>query len=281
MRTATRLTGRIVTLLTILLLSCCAPKGGSPEGSRANGIQMAKSPELATAVGDYREGRYAEAYDRSKTLARTASSPLREQAAWVAGLAAYQRQMYDDAELQFMASGRSQDPRLVVDSKIMVGDVRVKQNRWSEAAQCYRDAAAGLSGEERSRVLGYAEVASSYATDRAAGQVGGGSAVGTSAGSSGTSIGGAAPTPATGRAGTAFALQAGAFQSEANARRRASELATQSREAGLGDPRVVRTRDASGRDFWTVQLGRFDTRQGAEQAKARLAATNVIITSVS
>lgn len=278
MRTATGFIG-IVVMSCPLLLPACSSTEKAPEGSSMNAVKMVASPELASAVEDYREGRYTQAFDAAKALARASSSPLREQAAWVAGLSAYQTNKFDDAELQFMASSRSQDQRLATDSKIMIGDVYVKQNRWSDAAQNYRDAAKTLSGEERSRVLGYADMASSNAAGRAGGQAGvtASSTPGSGTGTAKPSAGGSSPSPVATR--SVFALQAGAFQSEANARKRASELAGQSRQAGFGDPRVVRTRDPGGRDFWTVQLGQFDSRQSADAAKSKIASVALIVTT--
>lgn len=286
MPTATCTRRSLLALQLLFVLHACQTQERGPEGSSFEAVRMAASPELATAVEDYREARYTQSFERSKALARSSSSPLREQAAWIAGLSAYQQRQYDEAELQFMAAGRSQDPRLVVDSKIMIADIRGFQNRWSDAAQLYREASNGLAGEERSRVLGYAEVASSYASGRAAGQLGG-SAPSSGTPSSTASSGGGATRSSGASSGTSasraesgtFALQAGAFQNEANARKRAAEVATSTRQAGLGEPRVVRTRDPGGRQFWAVQVGSFSTRQRAEEARQRVASLGLIITS--
>ncbi|MBX3356695.1 MAG: SPOR domain-containing protein [Phycisphaeraceae bacterium] len=293
MRIANGLAGVITAALALLPLPGCATNEKAPEGSSLTSVKMAASPELATAVDDYREARYPQAYERARTLARSSTSPVREQAAWVAGLAAYQMQKLDEAELQFMASERSQDPRLVTDSRIMMGDVRVLQNRWRDAASFYREAAKGLSGEERSRVLGYADVADRYAAERTAGTAGvtgnmsgiastGSTPIASAGGAppsrgSDSSAGGAARSQASGP----FSLQAGAFQNEANARRRANEVASQARQAGLGEPRVQRTRDTGGREFWVVRIGSFPTRQGAEEARSRVASLGLIITNAS
>lgn len=289
---ATRMIGTIATravVLCLLVPAACTTKERAPEESSLSAVQMTSSPELATAVASYRGARYQESFDQSKNLARAAASPLREQAAWIAGLSAYQLDRFDEAELQFMSSSRSEDQRLVVDSKIMMGDVRVNQNRWSDAAQYYRDAANGLSGEERSRVLGYAELASAHAASRATGQrgstvsttpAGGRSSTGSSPSTSPRSTPSASPVGSS-TGGSAFALQAGAFQNETNARRRATEIAASARQAGLGEPRVVRTRDTSGREYWAVQVGSFATRQGAEQARTRAQGINFIVATAS
>jgi len=288
MSTATRRSLLVVAAVSILVAGGCTTTEKAPEASSLGAVRMASSPEFTSIVEDYREARYQPAFDRSKALARSSASPLREQASWIAGLSAYQMQQLDEAELQFMASGRSQDPRLSIDSKIMIADIRVLQNRWSDAAQLYREAAAGLSGDERSRVLGYADVASSQASLRATGQGSSAPSARTGSSSSGAPVLGANPSSTKDPSRSAppsgsgsFALQAGAFQNESNARRRAAEIATSARQAGLGEPRVVRTRDAGGREFWAVQVGQFTSRAGAEAAKARVASLNLIITAAS
>lgn len=285
MRTATRHATALLIALTGTFAGCATTEKG-PEGSSLSAVRMASSRELASAVEDYREARYQQAFDRARTLARASQPPLREQAAWVAGLAAYQMGNLDEAELQFMTAARSEEPRLRTDTKIMMGDIRVLQNRWFDAARFYREAVDGLVGEERSRVLGYAEVSAARAHERAAGLASTGVA-----GSHGGS-GGAAAAPGQGASGLTAArgasragsdglltLQAGAFQSEQNARRRANEIAPQARSAGLGDPRVVHIRDASGREYWTVQVGSFASRESAESAKARMRSIELFVTA--
>jgi len=273
-------------LLASLALSACTTTEKGPESSSLPAVRMASSPELAGAVEDFREARYQQAFDRAKTLSRSSQPPLREQAAWVAGLAAYQMSMLDEAELQFMAAARSQDRRLVTDTKIMMGDIRVLQNRWSDAAQQYREAAGDLSGDERSRVLGYAEVATARAGERGGiGTIAQNSSSGSSASGSGSAARSSSSTPAvpvrsgapSAGASGAFALQAGAFQSEGNARRRATEISSQLRSAGLGEPRIVRMRDSGGREFWSVQVGSFPSRQSAETAKAKVPSLDLFI----
>lgn len=199
----------------------------------------------------------------------------------MAGLSAYQMQMLDEAELQFMAAARSDDPRLVTDTRIMIGDIRVHQKRWSDAARCYREAAPSLPEQERSRVLDYAAKAEARASGRSE------SSVATASRSSGATSSAKGTAPASRGASnssagaetapSSFALQAGAFQNEKNARRRASDIASSTRSAGLGEPRVIRTKDGAGRQFWTVQVGTFASRQSAESARTKVASLDLIV----
>lgn len=273
MRTATRHAGALILFaFVVTALAGCETPPRAPEGSTPTAVKMAPSPELATAVEDYREARYQASFDRAKNLSRSSTPPLREQAAWIAGLSAYQMRQLDEAELQFMVSERSQDSMLVADSKVMIGDIRVLQNRWSDAAQCYRDAAAGMSGKERADVLDHADKAAARASG------GAGSSVAQTASTPSGSATSGRPSPGVASA-SAYSLQAGAFQSESNARRRANEIAGPARQAGLGEPRVIRTRDAGGREFWAVQVGSFANRESAESAKSRVSSLGFIVTS--
>ncbi len=269
---------RVIVLLAFLLLpaSACTTTSKAPETTGLSAVRMAASPELSKAAEDFREARYQSAFDQAKAVSRSSGSPIREQAAWIAGLSAYQMQNLDEAELQFMAAARSQDPRLVTDTKIMMGDIRVLQKRWSDAARCYRDAAQSLSGEERARVLSYAEVSDSYAR----GSSGATAAAPPPSGSSASRPPAGASTAGASRPDdgpSSFSLQAGAFQNERNARRRATEIASSTRSAGLGEPRVVRTRDPGGREYWAVQVGTFSSRQSAESARTKVPSLELIV----
>lgn len=265
-----------VALAPLIALASCSTAEKGPESSSMSAVRMSASPELEKAVEEYRGALYQASFDRARAISRSSNPPLREQAAWVAGLSAYQMKNLDEAELQFMAAARSQDARLVTDTKIMIGDIRVLQNRWSDAARCYRDAAAALSGEERSRLLGHAASCDSHASGRLAASGSQGSASpsspSTASAASDASTGTAKPPEP-----TTFALQAGAFQNEKNARRLASNIASSTRNAGLGEPRVVRTKDRGGREFWTVQVGTFASRQTAESARSKVPSLDLIV----
>ncbi|MFO0894803.1 MAG: SPOR domain-containing protein [Phycisphaerales bacterium] len=274
MITATASRRLVFALLGLLLAAGCNTTPKPPSDSSLQSSRVGVPAELDEAVAAYRAGSYRDAFERARTVGRQASTPmLREQAAWVAGLSAYQSGDLNEAERQFMIGERSTDRQLAGECKVMLGDIRVRQNRMRDASDCYRAAASLLEGEDRRKALANADLAMAQAQSGR-----GGSAVpsGGGSGAGAATAGGSTDVAAAGETGS-FTLQAGAYGSESNARKRASEIAATTRSAGLGDPRVVSTRDSKGRPLWAVQVGSFPSRKGADDARTRVASLGLVV----
>ena len=77
-----RLAGRALSITVMLLAVGC----GAPHHTG-----------LEQSLTDYRAGRFALAHERAADIARTSTGPIREQAAYVAGLSAYRLGDLEDA----------------------------------------------------------------------------------------------------------------------------------------------------------------------------------------
>src|SRR5205809_6236457 len=74
----------------------------------ASGCSSAKKPAgLGQAVSDYNAGRYAEAHQAANAAMSQTAGPVKDDAAYLAGMSAYQMGDADDAERRWTVAAKS------------------------------------------------------------------------------------------------------------------------------------------------------------------------------
>lgn len=208
---------------------------------------------------------------------RAQDTEVREKAAYLAGLAAFQLGRMDDASRSFAPVTRSKDATLAGKANAMLGAIALEQSRWADAASLYTTAAGALTGKDAEE----ARTLARSAQDRAAGTR---RLAGTPHASTSERPAQAATTPAarassppssTTNAG-ALTIVAGTYTSEVAARQRASTLAEATKRAGLATARVVPA-SAPDRRVWIVEIGSFPSRAAADAAMKKLPATGCVV----
>jgi hypothetical protein len=241
-------------LASLMLLACGAlPLSSCGESAKTDG-------GLDGAQQAYLAGDYNAAHEQAVDVLRSAKTPQREQAAYLAGISAYRTGRLDEAELRLLTSAGSADTTVSGRSKATLGLIRNDQHRHGDAARYFADASRLLTGAEATQA--------SLEADRASRAVGG---AGWAGGSSGESV-----TEAAG-SGAAFAIQVGAFQSMENAAEAAAAAKSSAERHHLGDVRILPRPDGRGRTLYFVQFGRFSTRSAAESMRSRVGEPRYII----
>jgi septal ring-binding cell division protein DamX len=204
----------------------------------------------------------------------------REDAAYVAGLAAYQLGDRDEAERRFILAARSPNSETAARSKAMLGQIRLDQHRPRDAAALFVEAAPNLHGED-ARLCAYnAGVAYQQAGDNASArkwiaQSGGGSTA-RSTSTTGSTSSPVARSASTSSAG-GFTLQVGAFKEKSRAQKAAADAQKLATRDGLGSVKIQTRRDDRGGTLYVVQFGRFSTRDAAVAARVKLNRLDYIV----
>lgn len=167
----------------------------------------------------------------------------RDREAYVEGLRAYRLGDAATAEASFEAAAAGTDPDAACRARAALGLMFLEQDRPAEAAPLLAAAAGGLSGTDAERAAWFASVARR-------------------------------------RAGTdgneGFTLQVGAFRE----RPRAEKAAKSARRHGVSPVRITPRADERGRTMFLVQLGRYDTRAAAAEARQRLGELGYIVAAL-
>lgn len=171
--------------------------------------------QLQRASREYEAGRFDAAWVAARECERRSRGVARDEAAYIAGLAAARSGRRSDAEESLAVAAASADADLARRAARSLAVLRGDAPAFTETARSARPAA----GSPR---------------------------------------------------GTGFSVQAGAYSIEANARRRASEIAPLLRGQGVGEAEVVPMIAADGRRLWAVRIGRFSNRLEAGAARSRL-----------
>ena len=221
-----------VRILASLLVPLCLA-AGCETAPNASGTSAAEAA--------YRRGDFAAAERLGREAEQSSRGLEREEAAYIAGLGAARLCDLDKAARNLQIAAASADTDLAARANASLGAVERARGEAGASQQAFRRASASPDPS---------------IADRAERLAGGG------AGGSGS----ASPSgPASG-----FVVQAGAFSNEQAARGRASALASTVRQAGFGEPRVVRIRAKDGKTLWAVQIGAFGDRRQAGAARDRL-----------
>ena len=135
-RVAGRTIFRCVALLAVVCSAAC---------------QSAQSDRLDGAINSYESKNWKQSLEQASVVQNETSGAVRDQAAFLAGLSAYQMGNYPEAQTRFQISEQSMDAETAGESKVMLGDVMVHQKRYGDAANYYDAAANKLSGEASAR----------------------------------------------------------------------------------------------------------------------------------
>lgn len=260
-------------MLISLVITACegAPKAGG----------------MKQSVDDYHAQRYSQAHQNAAAIQADAPAGTREDAAYLAGLAAYRMGNLDEAERRLMTASRSPNIETAAKSKAMLGEIRMEQRRPRDAAALLVEAYPNLSDDDARHCAYSAAVAYQQSGDMDSARQwlarSGSSAMiakanppSPAAKSDSQTRGGKAPA-----ATTSFTLQVGAFHEKNRAKQAADEAAKLADREGLGPVRTVSRRDERGRTMYLVQFGTFVTREAAAAARSRIGKLQYIVTTAT
>lgn len=259
-----------ITLIVFISLSGC----GSKE----------KTGDMNAAVADFNSGRYAQSREAANQAMNTSTGTAKDEATYLAGLSAYQLGDTDEAERRWIVSANSSNEETAANSKAMLGQLKLDQNRPREAAELLSDAATHLQGEDAKQAAHRAGLAYQEAGDQANAQkwlaMGGqSSAFRQTATASSSSLSKSSPNskPVSAASPNGYALQVGAFNEISRARRAAQDAERLAKKQGVGPVKMFSKHDDRGRRFFIVQLGNFTTRDEATAARTKLGKLEYIV----
>lgn len=257
-------------LLLIVSTTLAGCNGGSQAG-------------LQRALADYNAQRYSEAHERAAKISQSAPTGRREEAAYLAGLSAYQMGRNDEAERQLVIGSAATDLQTAAKARAMLGQVRLDQQRPREAASLLAEASRGLDGPDAQKAAYNAGIAYQRLGDNNAAQ----QWLATANGESPVQI---TPAKQSGRSSVAagtrgrplsepasFTLQVGAFRERKRAQQAAEDAQKLASRDGLGQVRITPRQDERGRAIYVVQFGWFPTRDSAAAARAKLGRLEYIV----
>ncbi|MHC5023399.1 MAG: SPOR domain-containing protein [Planctomycetota bacterium] len=189
---------------------------------------------------------------------------LRHEAAYLAGLSAYQCGHFVEAEQYLTVASDADDDLVAARADAMLGLIELHRQRPRDAAGRLRDAATRLEGDDARRAREFSRLADERGGFGESGMYG-------SAGSSRTPA--ARPT-----AGGMYTLQLGAFSEQPRAARVARDASALARRHGLEPVQVVRERDRAGRTLYLVQMGRFASESAADRMSRALGEVDCMVT---
>jgi tetratricopeptide (TPR) repeat protein len=237
-----------------------------------------RSEAIRSANSSYNTGNYAEAYRQALTVADAPADPEseRQQAAYVAGLAAYRLHNLDDAQRWLTYAASSNDKGLRADAKATLGLVYVEQGRFGLAGDALSQAADLMTGQNRANAFYYAGIAQQkqghWATARTS----------LSQAISNSQDAAFRKKVADQLRVTGYTLQVGAFDVESNAKTAAEALAPKAQGIKLGTPRIVAVNDpATSHKRFLVWVGQFSSWPTALMAREQLGQTKAVVTPLS
>ncbi len=261
----TRTIGIVLALVlaaVVIGLSGCGGGGGAKAGG------------MKQAVDDYNARRYSEAKQQAVAIQDQSESGNREDAAYLAGLSAYQLGDVNEAERRLLTAAKSNNPETAAKAKAMLGQIRMDQRRPRDAAGYFADAHPDLAGDDAKKCAYNAAVAYQQAGDATAARrwaVESGQRVGAA------SVSGNRNAVASGAGKASFTLQVGAFREEARARQAAEEAEKLASREGLGAVRTLVRKDGKGETTYLVQFGSFATRAAAAAARTKIGKLQYIV----
>jgi len=253
-----------------------------------NGAQQ----RLDDAVRKYDANDWTGAYAQAVLAQDQAQPPLSQRAAFVAGLAAYRQDRFDEARGRFDLAQNCTDPKVAGDAKLMLGEICIHENRPADAANLYDQAAQLLQGDAASRARTLALGARAQATAVTAAKqapaaepepervvtpppaprrpAAEASRPAAKAAQPAAKPSKPAASSSKGNTGKGFTIQCGAYVQESDARKRAREITDEAKRAGLPAPTVRRVTGRTGKRLWIVSVGSFNTREAGRKALAKL-----------
>jgi len=226
---------------------------------------------LDSAHKAYASGDYAEAYELADARTQRSSSPYREEAHYIAGLAAHHLRDESDAVRHLASATQGGANEVTGRAGAQLALIYEGQDRLDRAAAQFLAAAPRLRGEDQARTYLQAAViqqklghwsAAATNLDQARGL---------------TRQGATRDRIARHARYSGFAVQIGAFAVESNARRTAAVAATRTKRMRLPSPRIVAATGARGRALHLVQIGSFRDYASAASVRRRLGADAVVV----
>lgn len=217
------------------------------------------------AVLAVEDGRNASALNDAAYASRRLSGADRLRADYVAGLAATRLGRTTEARKYLQKASSSLDSQVSANAYIELGYLDSRQKRYLGAATNYAEASRRLSRPESGRAMLLA--AESYTKAGRAADARRFLAKARQQGDEKTT-----KSARTKLQNTGYTIQFGSYNSQANANRRASEITSLARSAGLGSVEI-RQQDGA----WKVQLGSFGDRRRASQALQNLGRSDAYV----
>lgn len=267
---------------------------------------------LADANRAYQSEDWTKAYAEADVAQRELEPPAKQEAAFIAGMAAFRQGRMSEASSRFTVAEGSSDAEVSGKSKAMLGHILEKDGKLEAAATKYDEAAAKLTGDAAEKARAEAADARARATPQATTTVAAAEPTdepavsprqapakkpaSTKPKSDAASKGKSSAKPAakadeakasaksgSGKSANAktdkdgdktstkgLTIQCGAYPQEAQARKRAKDLADDAKRAGLPAPKVTRVTGRDGKRLWIVSIGSFTSRDAAKKALAKL-----------
>lgn len=275
------------------------------------------APTLASATSRYDEGQYERALSEGEAVVSRGPAADRAQAELIAGMAAFQLDRFDQAERLFLAAERSGAPAIRGRARVMLANIRLEQGRIDDAASLFESGAADLTGADADKARRYASLAregqlgtgqpeqdavqvrapaapasspsqpsalpapTKVAAAPAPKVAAGPSAPSSAPPAARTTEVATAPRAAVPRsaasASSHFTVRAGAYTTEAAARRRMKALAADIRRAKSPEPHIAPVATKDGDTLYAVRIGTFKSRAEAESLLKRLARKDLAV----
>lgn len=207
---------------------------------------------LVEARRSYDRSDYAAAYARAEHLYRRLDGAQAGEAAYIAGMAAYQLHDADQAAHYLVLAVASDDSAVAGRAMAQLGLIDHERGRHKSAARRLLQAARRLGGEDRAHAYLSAAVAQQKLGQWKQAVASLGEARRQSHDP------GLRSEVKERLLYMGFTLQVGAFAMESNARRAARDVTARANSLHLGEPRMVRAVDHDGRHLILVQVGRFN-----------------------
>ena len=249
--------------MVLLCVLTAVPLAGCKSTPRAR--------SLNSALADYEAKRYRLAENQAAAIAGRTRGLIRDKAAYLAGLSAYQLGDLYEAQRQLATAMMSTDRSTAGNAKAVLGLVRVKQHRPHDAAVLLAEASGALTGENSRQAAYQAALAHQQAGDRTS--AGAWLRIGDAQQTTGQRALAISPRAGAGR----FSLQAGAFRQRQHADNAARSVANVAQQHQLGGVRVIESLDDRGRILYFVQFGRFESRSAASSARRLIGRLDVIV----
>jgi tetratricopeptide (TPR) repeat protein len=230
-----------VCFVAVFCLTACVSPGAS---------------KLSSARKAYDEGDYSKSYRESQAAMR-AGGGVSDEAAYLAGLSAYQLQDLVVAERNLQIASRSQNPSIANDATALLGMTYAQREEYESALRCYLESSTRMKGQERANAFYYAGVTQQKLGRWEGARVNLNQALRESRDADFKKLVSAALKT------TGYTLQFGAFLDPSKASKSAQELAKSVADEGLPSPRIVRATDAKGREMSLVQVGSFSSYSAA------------------
>jgi len=234
-----------------------------------------QSTRLKQVRDAYATSDYAAAYERGASMAQSGASPAALEAAFLAGMAAYQMQDKQNALRYLRMAKQSTNQSMVGKALAQSGIIHYERGQYDLAARQLLYATGRLQGEDKAQAYLMAAKAQQKLGRWSPARE---SLMQARGYSSDPSV----RSHADQRLRlNGYTIQVGAYAVESNARRTAKDLSGRANRLGLGRPRLVPAVEASGRKLVLVQVGQFNDHAAANSARRMLGSRGDVVPVVA